>query len=80
MTMAKKMTNFGFKMMAHIGLPIRDLFMPPDEMLAEVEIRPGDHILDFGCGPGIFAVKLAERTGRSGRVHALDIHPADRFL
>ena len=73
--MAKKMTNFGFKMMARIGLPIRNLFMPPDEMLAEVEVKPGDHILDFGCGPGIFAVKLAERTGPSGTVHALDIHP-----
>jgi ubiquinone/menaquinone biosynthesis C-methylase UbiE len=56
-------------------MPIRNLFMPPERMLAEVEIEPGSHILDFGCGPGAFTILTAEKTGPSGLVHALDIHP-----
>lgn len=60
--------------MVTLGMPIRNLFMPPEKMLAEVEIKPGDHVLDFGCGPGTFALLAADKTGPSGRVYALDIH------
>ena len=73
--MEKNMSNLGFKMMANIGMPIRNLFMPPEKMLAEVEIKTGYHVLDFGCGPGIFTIMIAERIGQSGVVYALDIHP-----
>ena len=73
--MAKMMSNLEFKLMETLGIPIRDLFMPPDKMLGQVEIRQGMQILDFGCGPGTFSIKLAEKTGPSGLVYALDIHP-----
>ena len=33
--MKKKMSNFAFKMMAHIGMPIRNFFMPPAKMLSD---------------------------------------------
>lgn len=69
------MTNFTYRIMANIAMPVRNLFMPPKKMLANVEIQSGDQILDFGCGPGIFAIMAAERTGNSGKVYALDIHP-----
>ena len=71
----KKMSNFAFKMMALVGIPIRNMFMPPDKMLDEVEIKPGSHVLDFGCGPGVFTTKIAENIGPSGIVYALDINP-----
>ena len=32
-------------------------------------------MLDFGCGPGSYAIAAAEKVGRSGKVYALDIHP-----
>ena len=73
--MKNKRSNFAFKMMVNVGMPIRNLFMPPKKMLAEVEIKPGDHVLDFGCGPGAFTLIAAEKTGPSGMVYALDIHP-----
>ena len=73
--MKKKMSNFAFKMMAHIGMPIRNSFMPPVKMLAEVEINPGYKVLDYGCGPGTFTIMIAESIGQSGTVYALDIHP-----
>jgi ubiquinone/menaquinone biosynthesis C-methylase UbiE len=70
-----KMSDFAYEMMAGVGLPIRNIFMPPGQILNEVEINPGDKILDYGCGPGFFAIMLAKRTGGSGTVYALDIHP-----
>jgi ubiquinone/menaquinone biosynthesis C-methylase UbiE len=69
------MSNFAFKMMARVGIPIRNMFMPPDKMMAEVEIKQGSHVLDFGCGPGAFTTKIAEKIGPAGIVHALDINP-----
>jgi SAM-dependent methyltransferase len=39
------------------------------------EIEEGETILDLGCGAGIDSVLAARRTGRSGRVIALDFLP-----
>ena len=62
-------------MMALVGLPIRNMFMPPDKLLAEVKLKRGSHVLDFGCGPGTFTTMIAEKIGPSGIVYALDINP-----
>ena len=70
-----KMSNFAFRMMVNVGMPIRNLFMPPAKMLAEAEINPGSKVLDYGCGPGTFTIMIAEKIGQSGIVYALDIHP-----
>ncbi len=39
------------------------------------EIRPGETILDIGCGGGIDTILAAARTGSTGRVIALDFLP-----
>ncbi len=70
-----KMSNIAFKMMATFGIPIRNVFIPPIKMLAEVEIKSGYHVLDFGCGPATFTKTIAEKIGHSGKLYALDIHP-----
>jgi len=56
-------------------LVIRDMFYPPKYILKDVEIKPGIHILDFGCGPGSYSVAGAELLSETGKVFALDIHP-----
>lgn len=43
--------------------------------LRHAEIRPGDVVLDLGCGAGIDTILAARRTGPSGRVVALDFLP-----
>lgn len=36
-------------------------------------VRPGDTVLDIGCGPGFFTIPLARLVGETGRVVAVDI-------
>lgn len=43
--------------------------------LRYADIRPGDVVLDLGCGGGIDTVLAAQRTGPNGRVVALDFLP-----
>lgn len=52
----------------------RRLAQDPNRILGPF-VRPGDIVLDVGCGPGFFAVPLARMVGESGRVVAVDIHP-----
>jgi len=59
--------SFGFK--------FRDFFLPPKNILKEVGIKPGFHVLDYGCGPGSYTIAAAELVGKSGKIYALDIYP-----
>ena len=72
--MDKPMSNFDFKFMS-LGYKFRDFFLPRMNILKEVGIKPGFHVLDYGCGPGSYIISLAELVGESGKVYALDIHP-----
>ena len=71
--MDKPMSDFDFKFMA-LGYKFRDLRLPRKNILKELGIEPGFHVLDYGCGPGSYIVPLAELVGESGKVYALDIH------
>jgi len=72
--MDKPMSSFDFQFMS-LGYKFRDLRLPRRDILKEVGIRPGFHVLDYGCGPGSYIAPLAELVGESGKVYALDIHP-----
>ena len=52
----KPMSKFSFKAMILI-LRVRDLFRPPQKVLSKVDmIKPGTHVLDYGCGPGNYTI------------------------
>jgi ubiquinone/menaquinone biosynthesis C-methylase UbiE len=72
--MDKPMSNAHFKFMS-FGYAFRDFFQPRKNILQEVGIQQGFHVLDYGCGPGGYVIAAAQLAGRSGRVYALDIHP-----
>jgi len=72
--MDKPKPNWDFKFMS-LTYKFRDLFLPRMNILKEVGIKPGFHVLDYGCGPGSYIIPLAELVGKSGKIYALDIHP-----
>jgi ubiquinone/menaquinone biosynthesis C-methylase UbiE len=72
--MDKPMPNHHFKFMS-FGYKFRDLRLPRMNILKEVGIKPGFHVLNYGCGPGSYIIPLAELVGESGKIHALDVHP-----
>ncbi len=48
---------------------------PASTVLYEAaDIQPGHTVADFGCGPGLTAIEIANWVGPAGHVHALDIN------
>src|SRR3989344_4162941 len=45
----------------------------PARIAANLGVRPGDHVADFGSGKGYFTIPFARRAGRDGKVYAIDI-------
>ena len=50
----------------------RDVLRRREHVRAVLGARPGDSILDVGCGPGFYVTELAEAVGREGSVVGLD--------
>lgn len=46
-----------------------------DACIAKVGIQPGWHVLDAGCGNGVFIPHIASMVGTTGRVTAIDHAP-----
>ncbi len=59
-----------------VAFKIRDTLIPREKILAEVNIKPGYSILDFGCGPGSYTFPATYIVGESGMVYAADINPS----
>jgi ubiquinone/menaquinone biosynthesis C-methylase UbiE len=51
----------------------RDQWQRPSDILQALDPRPGDTIVDLGCGSGYFALKLSAPLGKRGRVIAEDV-------
>src|SRR6185436_6747571 len=44
--------------------------------LKYLDIQPGDHVLDIGCGIGVQANEMAKRVGANGKVIGTDLSAA----
>jgi ubiquinone/menaquinone biosynthesis C-methylase UbiE len=62
----------GLKQCAYEGLS-RDDWQQPEKVIQSLQIRPGDTIADLGAGSGYFTFLLAQATGATGKVYAVDI-------
>ena len=65
-------TVFSASRAGHLDTRFRRYLYRPDR-LAERYIRPGNRVLDFGCGPGFFTREFARRVGDQGEVIAVDL-------
>ena len=63
---------FSAEKAGHLDTPLRRFLYRPDR-LAERYVKPGDLVLDFGCGPGFFTREFAKRVGKSGQVFSVDL-------
>lgn len=52
----------------------RVLWEKTDELLAAMNIQPGEHIADIGCGGGYFSWQFAKLVGPTGKVYATEIN------
>jgi ubiquinone/menaquinone biosynthesis C-methylase UbiE len=71
---ARPKSNLDFRLMS-LTYKFRDFIRPRMSILEDVGIKPGFHVLDYGCGPGSYIAPLAELVGKAGKIYALDIHP-----
>jgi ubiquinone/menaquinone biosynthesis C-methylase UbiE len=69
------MPDRGFKTMAFF-FKIRDFIRPRRNIVKEIGLKEGDHVLDYACGPGGYVPATAELIGKSGKIYALDVNPA----
>jgi ubiquinone/menaquinone biosynthesis C-methylase UbiE len=48
--------------------------LQPARILNDIGLKPGDSLVDIGCGPGLFALAAASAVGPGGTVYGLDIY------
>jgi len=71
---AKPMPNIAFRAMS-LYFALRHRLEDVRKPLKQAGIKEGQTVLDFGCGPGHYAIAAAKMVGANGKVYALDIHP-----
>jgi len=55
--------------------PLLPLFRNPYKLLEAAGLRPGQKVLEVGCGPGFFTIPAAKIVGKEGLIYTVDIHP-----
>lgn len=56
--------------------PERLKWLPPNEVIASLELEAGISVADIGAGTGYFTLPIARAVGSSGKVHAVDFQTA----
>ncbi len=70
----KPMNNISFKMMSAF-FAVRDKFSDPMKKIKKAKINLGDHVLDYGAGPGAYSIAAAKVVGELGKIYSVDIQP-----
>ncbi len=54
----------------------RDQWQKADELIRQLNIKPGSQVADVGCHEGYITIKLSAKAGNSGKVYAVDVTQA----
>jgi ubiquinone/menaquinone biosynthesis C-methylase UbiE len=69
----ERMPDTAFKIM-QLFFKVYYFLKPAGRYISKFGIKPGDTVIDFGCGPGAFIKPASELVGEKGIVYAVDIH------
>lgn len=66
--------------MSHLGAPWlerpeRESEERPNAVIQALQLKPGDRVVDLGCGSGYFSSRLARAVGPEGVVYGVEIQP-----
>jgi ubiquinone/menaquinone biosynthesis C-methylase UbiE len=66
------MSNVSFQFMSFF-FKFRDFFSSPMKILEQIGIQQGWYVLDYGCGPGSYSIRVAQLVGPAGydNVHTI---------
>ena len=64
-----------FRIISFVHDTLYSLFVNPYKLLKEAGLKPGQKVLEVGCGPGFFTIPAAKIVGEKGKVYALDVNP-----
>ena len=71
----EKIPNFAFKGMTFLMKLIDLLTNYSSRNIRNLNIKPGQTVIDYGCGPARYIKDASRIVGASGKVIATDIHP-----
>jgi len=75
---AKEMSMYEklhFKIISFVHDTLYGIFVNPYKLLDAAGLKPGQKVLEVGCGPGFFTIPAAKIVGAEGVVYALDVNP-----
>ena len=52
--------------------PRREVWEKTSQMIAAIDLKPGEKVADIGSGPGYFSFQFARLVGAAGKVYAID--------
>ena len=55
--------------------PLLPIFRNPYKLLKTAGLKPGQKVLEVGCGPGFFTIPATKIVGKEGTIYAVDVHP-----
>jgi len=72
----RHMSNFSFRIISLMhDNPLLPIFRNPYKLLRAAGLKPGQKVLEVGCGPGFFTIPASKIVGEEGFVYAVDVHP-----
>ena len=70
----ERMPDLSFRGMTFIFKVVDLVFPYLNRRIQRFGIGEGMTVVDYGCGPGRYATRLAKLVGETGKVYAIDIH------